>query len=85
MTDSDFKLDALREHIECAVQHAVFTDVYKNRVDSFAIGELYKKNRRFALTSADSISVPESQLARLVSEMDASVGHIQVFRVRKDR
>ena len=28
----------------------------------------------FALTSADSISVPESQLARLVSELDVSLG-----------
>ena len=74
MTDSDIKMDALREPIECAVQHAVFTDAYKNRVNSFTIGELYKKNRRFALTSADSISVPESQLTRLVSELDASVG-----------
>ena len=74
MADSDIKMDVLREHIECAVQHAVFTDVYKNRVNSFTIGEFYKKNRRFALTSADSISVPESQLTRLVSELDASVG-----------
>ena len=74
MTDSDIKMDALREHIECAVQHAVFTDVYKNRVNSFTIGQLYKKNRRFALTTEDSITVPESQLTRLVYELDASVG-----------
>ena len=74
MADSDIKMEALREHIERAVQHAVFTDVFKNRVDSFTIGQFYKKNRRFALTSAESISVPESQLARLVSELDASVG-----------
>ena len=74
MADSDIKMDALREQIECAVQHVVFTDAYKNRVNSFTIGEFYKKNRRFALTSADSISVPESQLTRLVSELDASVG-----------
>ena len=74
MTDSDIKMEVLREHIECAVRYALFTDVYKNRVDSFAIGQLYVKNRRFALTSADSINVPEPQLARLVSELDASVG-----------
>ena len=37
MAGIDFKMYALREHIECAVQHAVFTDVYKNRVNSFTI------------------------------------------------
>ena len=74
MVDSDIKMDAFKEHIEGAVQHAVFTDVFKNRVNSFTVGEFYKKNRQFALTSVDSISVPEAQLARLVSELDALVG-----------
>ena len=71
---SDINAGMLTELIDRAVRQAVFTDVFRNPVDSPTIGQLYKVNRRFPLTSADAISVPQPQLAGLVSELDASLG-----------
>ena len=71
---SDINASTLTERIDHAVRQAVFTDVFRNPVNSPTIGQLYKVNRRFPLTSADAISVPQSQLAGLVSELDASLG-----------
>ena len=71
---SDINTGILRDKIDQASQQATFRDVYRNQVDSSTIGQLYKVNQRFPITSADSINIPEPYLTGLVSELNASLG-----------
>ena len=71
---SDINTGILKDKIDQASQQAIFTDVYRNQVDSSRIGQLHKVNQRFPITSAGSINIPEPYLTGLVSELNDSLG-----------
>ena len=60
--------------IEQACNKALFTDVFGNRFDTNAIRQMYETNRRSSLNSTDAIHIPQSELRRLVSELDRTLG-----------
>ena len=72
--NSDIDTGILREKIDQASQQAIFTDVYRNQVDTSIIGQFHKVNQRIPITSAASINIPEPYLTGLVSELNASLG-----------
>ena len=68
---SSVNVDSLIEQIDQAVQKATFIDIFVGGADSPTIEQLYRTNRQFYLSSADSISVPEPQLCGLVTDLVA--------------
>lgn len=66
--------DSLPERIEPALAKAEFSDVWGTRLESSVVKHLYETNQRCPLPSADAISVPQHELQRLVSTLDASLG-----------
>ena len=68
----DMATERLTECIGRAVHKAEFTNVLKHRFDSAVMQQLYtrKIRRAYGLSNTDAISVPEPELADLVSELE---------------
>ena len=71
---------AIERLVECigrAVQHTQFKNVRGNRFDSSVMREFYDRKwyREYRLSNTDAISVPETELTDLVSELAPMVAH----------
>ena len=66
--------ESLNERLENAVRHAEFTDVFRNRFDSSAVLHLYNTKRRCPLSSTEAISVRDSELRTLTTELESTLG-----------
>ena len=71
----DMAIERLAECIRRAVHQAVFTNVLKQRFDSSVMHEFYarKMRRGYSLSNTDSISVRETELTDLVSDVSPMV------------
>ena len=71
----DMAIERLTECIRRAVHQAVFTNVLKQRFDSSVMHEFYarKMRREYSLSNTDSISVRETELTDLVSDVSPMV------------
>ena len=73
----DLAIECLTEYIGRAVHQAEFKNVFRQRFDSSAMHEFYarKMRREYSLSNTDSISVRETELTHLVSELTPIVAH----------
>ena len=73
----DMAIERLTECIGQAVHQAEFTNVLKQRFDSSVMHKLYarKMRREYSLFNTDTISVRETELTDLVSELTPMVAH----------
>ena len=73
----DMAIERLTECIGRAVHQAVFRNVLKQRFDASVMHEFYarKMKREYSLPNTDTISVRETELTDLVSELTPIVAH----------
>ena len=73
----DMAIERLTECIGRAVHQAVFTNVLKQRFNSSVMHEFYarKMRREYSLSNTDAISVRETELTDVVSELTPTVAH----------
>ena len=71
----DIEIERLTECIGRAVHQAEFTNVLRQRFDSSVMHEFYamKMRREYSLSNTDAISVRETELTDLVSELTPMV------------
>ena len=71
----DMEIERLTECIGRAVHEALFTNVLRQRFDSSVMHEFYaqKMKREYSLSNTDTISVRETELTTLVSELTPMV------------
>ena len=67
----DMATKRLNECIGRAVRQTVFTNIYKRRIDSSVMHELYVRmmRREYSLPNTDAINVKEPELTDLVSQL----------------
>ena len=68
-------VESLINQIDQAVGQAVFSDVFRNRIESSTLRHLYEKKQKFAISSTDGISVREQELRSLTSELESLLGY----------
>ncbi len=74
MTNNGIVPPSLAIRLDRARDKALFTDVFGNRFDADIVRQHYETNRRWTLSSAESIQVPQSELQGLVAELDGTLG-----------